>query len=63
MPGAVDPAAAYAVAIDALVAGDTRFDAAFARDVVLCLPRPTSASPDPLRAPDRHSEASPPLRP
>jgi predicted dehydrogenase len=37
MPDALDLAAAYAAAIDALVSGDTRFDAAFARDVVLVL--------------------------
>lgn len=37
MPDAVDLAAAYAAAIDALITGDTRFDAAFVRDVVLVL--------------------------
>ena len=37
MPDGVDLPAAYAAAIDALVSGDTRFDAAFARDVVLVL--------------------------
>jgi predicted dehydrogenase len=37
MPGDVDLAAAYAAAIDALLAGDTRFDAGFARDVVRVL--------------------------
>jgi predicted dehydrogenase len=34
MPGDVDVAAAYAAAIDALLAGDTRFGAAFGREVV-----------------------------
>jgi predicted dehydrogenase len=37
MPGGVDPAAAYACALDALLAGEARFDAAFARDVVRVL--------------------------
>lgn len=37
VPGGVDVAAAYAAAIDALLAGETRFDAAFARDVVRVL--------------------------
>jgi hypothetical protein len=37
MPGDVDLAAAYADAIDALLAGDSRFDAGFARDVVQVL--------------------------
>jgi predicted dehydrogenase len=37
MPGDVDLAAAYAGAIDALLAGDNRFDAGFARDVVQVL--------------------------
>ncbi len=36
-PGDVDVAAAYAGAIDALLAGDSRFDAAFGRDVVRVL--------------------------
>jgi predicted dehydrogenase len=37
MPDGVDVAAAYAAAIDALVAGNTRFDAGFGRDVVRVL--------------------------
>ena len=37
MPDGVDLEAAYAAAIDALLAGDTRFDAGFARDVVRVL--------------------------
>ena len=37
MPGGVDVAAAYAAAIDALLAGETPFDASFARDVVRVL--------------------------
>ena len=37
VPGGVDVAAAYAAAIDALLAGETPFDAAFARDVVRVL--------------------------
>jgi predicted dehydrogenase len=37
MPGGVDVAAAYAAAIDALLAGESRFDARFARDVVRVL--------------------------
>jgi predicted dehydrogenase len=37
MPGDVDVAAAYAAAIDALLAGDTRFDAEFGREVVRVL--------------------------
>jgi predicted dehydrogenase len=37
MPDGVDVAAAYAGAIDTLLAGDTRFDAAFGRDVVRVL--------------------------
>lgn len=37
MPGGTAPAAAYAAAIDALLAGDSRFDAAFACDVVRVL--------------------------
>ena len=37
MPAAVDVVAAYAAALDALVSGDTSFDAAFARDVGLVL--------------------------
>lgn len=39
MPGNVDVAAAYAAAIDALLAGDARFDAAFGREVVRVLAR------------------------
>ena len=34
VPDGVDVAAAYAAALDALLAGETRFDASFARDVV-----------------------------
>jgi predicted dehydrogenase len=37
VPGGVDVAAAYAAAIDALLAGETRFDASFGRDVVRVL--------------------------
>jgi hypothetical protein len=37
MPTAVDVAAAYAATIDALLAGDTPFDAGFGRDVVRVL--------------------------
>ena len=37
MPEGVDVAAAYAGAIDALLAGDTPFDAAFGREVVRVL--------------------------
>jgi predicted dehydrogenase len=37
MPDGVDVAAAYTAAIDALLTGDTRFDAAFGRDVVRVL--------------------------
>jgi predicted dehydrogenase len=37
MPGDVDVAAAYAAAIDALLAGDTRFGAEFGREVVRVL--------------------------
>ena len=37
MPDVLDFAASYAAAIDALLAGDTRFDAAFGRDVVRIL--------------------------
>ena len=37
MPGDVDVAAAYAAAIDALLTGDTRFDAEFGREVVRVL--------------------------
>jgi predicted dehydrogenase len=37
MPDGVDVAAAYAAAIDALLAADTRFDAAFGRDIVRIL--------------------------
>jgi predicted dehydrogenase len=37
MPGDDDLAAAYAAAIDALLTGETRFDAAFGRDVVRVL--------------------------
>jgi len=37
MPDGVDVAAAYAAAIDALLAGDARFDASFGRDVVRVL--------------------------
>src|SRR5215472_1238398 len=37
VPGGVDVGAAYAAAIDALLAGETPFDAAFARDVVRVL--------------------------
>jgi hypothetical protein len=37
MPPEVDVGAAYAGAIDALLAGETRFDAAFGRDVVRVL--------------------------
>jgi predicted dehydrogenase len=37
MPGDHDLAAAYSAAIDALLSGETRFDAAFARDVVRIL--------------------------
>jgi predicted dehydrogenase len=37
MPGGVDLAAAYAAAIDALLAGETALDASFARDVVRVL--------------------------
>ena len=37
MPDGVDVAAAYTAAIDALLAGDTRFGAVFARDVVRVL--------------------------
>jgi predicted dehydrogenase len=37
MPDAVDLSAAYSAAIDALLVGDSRFDARFARDVVCVL--------------------------
>ena len=37
MPGHADVAAAYAGAIDALLAGDSRFGVGFARDVVRVL--------------------------
>ena len=37
MPRDVDLAAAYTGAIDALLAGDTRFGAGFARDIVRVL--------------------------
>jgi hypothetical protein len=44
MPEDLDFSAAYAAAIDALLAGETRFDAAFGRDVVRVL----AAADDPL---------------
>ena len=46
MPGGVDVAAAYAAAIDALLAGETPFDASFARDVVRVLVAADERLPD-----------------
>lgn len=59
MPEGGDVAAAYAGAIDALLAGDSRFDASFARDVVRVLASATNGWPTSSRPGGRRARTSP----